>query len=308
MASPQSDALNSLYDHFLAELGAKPDMSSPELRDLLDECGNVAREPGGVDYLEVDADGTPCLWAVPQGAAIDRVLFCTHGGGCVTGSRFSHRKLFAHLAKAVGCRALILDYRRAPEHQHPSQVNECVNVYRWLLGQGISAKHVATAGDSAGGLLCTTVVLGARDQGLPLPAAVMPLSPWYDMESKSESIERNAAVDHLIKRPLIESMAGLYLGNHSPRDPLCNPLYADFKGYPPMYIQVGSYEAILDDSTRLAERAQAAGVDVRCEIWPEMQHVFQFMAGNAPEADEAIAKLAAWVKPKLGLGAEGRSA
>ncbi|MBI4694119.1 MAG: alpha/beta hydrolase [Gammaproteobacteria bacterium] len=301
MASPQSDALNRLYDHFLAEIGARPEMSIEELRDLLDECAHVAREPGGVDYLEVDAAGTPCLWAVPKGAATDRVLFCTHGGGCVTGSRFSHRKLYAHLAKAVGCRALILDYRRAPEHTHPAQVNECVAVYRWLLAQGIKPEHVATTGDSAGGQLCTTVVLGARDAGLPLPAAVMPLSPWYDMEATGESIERNAAVDRLIKRPLIENMAGLFLGGHSPKDPLCNPLYADLAGFPPIYLQVGGYEALLDDSTRFAARAQAAGVNATCEVWPEMQHVFQFMAGNAPEADQAIAKLAAWVQPKLGL-------
>ncbi|MSR15548.1 MAG: alpha/beta hydrolase [Gammaproteobacteria bacterium] len=268
---------------------------------MLEKCGDLARDPGEVDYLEVVADGTPCLWAVPKGAREDRVLLALHGGGCVTGSRFSHRKLFGHVAKAVGCRALIVDYVRAPEQQHPSQVNECVKVYQWLLGQNIKPAHIATIGDSAGGNLCTTVVLGARDKKLPLPAAVMPLSPWYDMEATAPSFKTNAKVDRLISPEMSLNMSQLFLGAASPRDPLANPLFADFTGFPPTYIQVGGFEAILDDSLRVAERAKAAGVECQCEVFPEMQHVFQFMAGRAPEADGAIQKLAAWVKPKLGL-------
>lgn len=301
MASPQAAAIDHLFDSFVASLAANPQMPIEELRDMLDKCGDLARDPGGVDYLEVDAAGTPCLWAVPKGCNPDRVLLSLHGGGCVTGSRFSHRKLFAHLAKAVGCRALIVDYARAPEQQHPSQVNECVKVYQWLLDHHLKAEHIATVGDSAGGNLCTTVVLAARDKKLPLPAAVMPLSPWYDMEATAPSFETNAKVDHLITRDLSLNMSQLYLGAASPKDPLANPLHADYRGFPPTYIQVGGYETILDDALRVAERAKAAGVEVRCDVFPEMQHVFQFMAGKAPEADDAIQKLAAWVKPRLGL-------
>ncbi len=301
MASPQAAAIDRLFDSFVAELSANPQMSVEELRDLLEKCGDLAADPGGVDYLEADAKGTPCLWAVPKGANQERVLLALHGGGCVTGSRFSHRKLFAHIAKAVGCRALIVDYERAPEKQHPAQVNECVKVYEWLLAQGIKPAHIATVGDSAGGNLCTTVVLGAKARGLPLPAAVMPLSPWYDMEATAPSFETNAKVERLISKEMALNSSQMYVGNASPRDPLVNPLFADFAGYPPTYIQVGGYEAILDDSLRVAARAKAAGVEVRCEVFPEMQHVFQFMAGRAPEADDAIRKLATWVKPKLGL-------
>lgn len=301
MASPQAAAIDKLFDGFVAELGANPAMELAELRDMLEKCGDLAADPGGVDYLETNADGTPCLWAVPQGCAQDRVLLALHGGGCVTGSRFSHRKMFAHIAKAVGCRALIVDYGRAPEHTHPSQVNESVKVYKWLLAQGVQPGHIATVGDSAGGNLCTTVVLGIKAAGLPLPSAVMPLSPWYDMEATAPSFATNAKVERLISREMSLNMSALFLGGASPRDPLANPLHADFNGYPPLYIQVGGYEAILDDALRVAERARAAGVEVRCDVFPEMQHVFQFMAGRAPEADDAIAKLAAWVKPKLGL-------
>jgi monoterpene epsilon-lactone hydrolase len=301
MASPQAAAIDHLFDSFVAALAANPHMPLDELRDMLEKCGDLARDPGGVDYLEEDAAGTPCLWAVPKGCREDRVLLSLHGGGCVTGSRFSHRKLFAHIAKAVGCQALIVDYARAPEQPHPSQVNECLKVYEWLLGRGIKPAHIATVGDSAGGNLCTSVVLAARAKGLPLPAAVMPLSPWYDMEATGPSFAANAKVDRLVSRELSLIMSQTFLGGASPRDPLANPLHADFAGFPPTYIQVGGFEALLDDSLRVAERAKAAGVDVRCEVFPEMQHVFQFMAGKAPEADDAIAKLAAWVKPKLGL-------
>ncbi len=301
MASPQAAAIDRLFDSFVAALTANPQMSIDELRDLLEQCGDLARDPGGIDYFDVEAEGTPCLWAVPHGCREDRVLLSLHGGGCVTGSRFSHRKLFAHIAKAVGCQALIADYGRAPEQQHPAQVNECLKVYEWLLKRGIKPNHIATIGDSAGGNLCTTVVLAAKAKGLPLPAAVMPLSPWYDMEATAPSFEKNAKVDRLISREMSLNMSQIFLGGASPRDPLANPLHADFTGYPPLYIQVGGFEAIMDDATRVAERAKQAGVEVRCDVWPEMQHVWHFMAGKAPEADEAIAQLAAWVKPRLEL-------
>ncbi len=301
MASPQAAAIDRLFDSFGAALAANPQMTLDELRDLLEQCGDLARDPGGVDYLEEDADGTPCLWATPRGCREDRVLLSLHGGGCVTGSRFSHRKMFAHIAKAVGCRALIVDYGRAPEVQAPSQVNECLKVYQWLLKRGIKPNHIATVGDSAGGNLCTAVVLAARDKGVALPAAVMPLSPWYDMEATAPSFEKNAKVDRLITREMSLNMSQMYIGAVSARDPLVNPLHADYKGYPPTYIQVGGYETIMDDALRVADKAKAAGVDVKCDVYPEMQHVWHFMAGKAPEADDAISKLATWVKPKLGL-------
>jgi monoterpene epsilon-lactone hydrolase len=301
MASPQAAAIDQLFDSFLAALVAKPDMPLDELRDLLEKCGDLASDPGGVDYLDVDADGTPCLWAVPHGSSNDAVLLCFHGGGCVTGSRFSHRKMFAHIAKAVGCRALIVDYARAPEAQHPAQVNESLKVYEWLIAQGIKPAKIGSVGDSAGANLCTAVVLAARDKGLPLPGVVMPLSPWYDMEAKGETFQSNAKVDRLVNAEMSLGMSQMYIGETSAQDPLVNPLFADFSGFPPTYIQVGGYEALLDDSLRAVKRAAAAGVEFKCDVFPEMQHVFQFMAGRAPEADDAIQKLASWARPKLGI-------
>jgi acetyl esterase/lipase len=214
----------------------------------------------------------------------------------------THRKVAGHLAKAVGARALVIDYRRAPEHPYPAQLEDAVTAYRWLVGQGVEAGHTATTGDSAGGNLATSMVLRLRDQGGPIPAAIMPLSPWYDMEGKGESLDSRAEVDVLVQREILTGMATMFLGEEGPAtDPLANPLFADPTGLPPMLIQVGDHECLLDDSLRFADNARAAGVDVTVEVEPEMQHVFHFLAGRAPEADKAIDRLAAWVRPKLGL-------
>jgi len=207
MASKQAEALKDLYRGWVVAMTANPTMGLDEIRDIFDNWGDVTVEPGGVDYLEVDAGGVPAMWAVPKGCREDRVLICTHGGGYVTGSMYTHRKMFGHMAKAIGCRALILHYRRAPEHTHPAQCEDGVAAYQWLLGQGIKPDHIATTGDSAGGGLCTSLVLGARAKGLPLPAAVMPLSPWYDMEGKGASLKTNAAADVLVQEAILMNMA-----------------------------------------------------------------------------------------------------
>ena len=302
MASQESEALKTLYRGWAAALAANPEMPLDELRLMFEHWGDVTAEPGGVDYIEANADGVPALWAVPKGCAEDRVLLCMHGGGYVTASMYTHRKVYGHLAKAIGCRALIPHYRRAPEHVHPAPVDDAVTAYRWLLDQGVEPGHIALTGDSAGGALAVTTLLRARERNLPMPAATMPLSPWVDMEITGETLVSNREKDAIVQREVVEVMATTFLGEGgNRRDPLANPLYADLKGLPPVYIQVGGDETLLDDSRRLAERARNAGVDVRLGVFPELQHVFHFSAGHAPEADEAIRKLAEWVRPKLGL-------
>jgi acetyl esterase/lipase len=300
--SQQSAALSTLYQSWVQRMAANPQMDIDTLRDLFEEWHLPTAEPTGVTYEEVDAGGVPAMWCIPQDCAADRVVIWAHGGGYVVGSMHTHRKVAGHLAKVIGCRALVLDYRRAPEHPHPAQVEDAVEAYRWLVSsQGIDPAHIATTGDSAGGGLCTSMVLSLRDQGDALPAAIMPLSPFYDMEGTGESIATNAEVDVLVKKDILAAMAGMFLGGASPTDPLANPLHADVAGLPPMLIQVGGHEALLDDSTRFADRARAAGVDCTVEVYPAMQHVFHFLAGRAPEADEAIAAMARWVRPLLGL-------
>ena len=303
MASKQSEELNKLYLEWVAALKANPEMPLDELRHMFEQWERITGEPGGVDYIETDAAGVPAMWAAPKHCAQDRVLLCAHGGGYALGSMYTHRKVYAHAAKAIGCRALIVHYGLAPENVHPGPVNDMARSYKWLLDQGIPAGHIALIGDSAGGGLAVTTILRLREQGLPLPAATMPLSPWLDMDGAGETFETNAAKDLIVTRDLIQGMAATFLGEGgNRRDPLANPLYADLKDLPPMYVQTGADETLLDDSRKLADLARRSGVDVTLEIVPEMQHVFQFLAGTAPEAGTAIRRLAAWVRPKLGLG------
>jgi epsilon-lactone hydrolase len=264
--------------------------------------GDLTAEPRGVDYIEVRAGGVPAMWAVPQDCQEDRVLLCMHGGGFVGGSIYTHRKLFAHLAKAAGTRALLLDYRLAPEHVHPAPLEDATAAYQWLLEQGIEPTHVAFAGDSSGGGLALTAQLHARDLDLPLPAAALLISPWVDMEQSGESYRSNWATEAFFYKELVDGLAALFLGPAGdPRDPLASPLYSDLTGLAPMSIQVGGAETLLDDSRMLAERAHAAGVEVEFTIFPGEQHTFQMAAGRADEADEAIGQLAAWARPRLGL-------
>jgi epsilon-lactone hydrolase len=212
MASKQSEELNTLYLGWVAALKANPEMPLDELRHMLEKWDSITGEPGGVDYIETDAGEVAAMWAAPKNCAQDRVLLCAHGGGYVAGSMYTHRKTYAHVAKAIGCRALIVDYRRAPENVHPGPVNDMVRSYKWLLDQGIRPNHIAVIGDSAGGGLAVTTILRAREQGLPLPAATMPLSPWLDMEATGETFETNAAKDLIVTRDLIQGIAGMFLG------------------------------------------------------------------------------------------------
>ncbi|WP_324741384.1 alpha/beta hydrolase [Tsuneonella sp. CC-YZS046] len=298
-------ALASLYDSWVAQMSARPDMPLEEIRGLFDQWSDVTAEPEGVEYVEGAASGIPALWAVPAGAVPDRVLLCFHGGGYALGSIHSHRKLYGHFARAFGCRALIIDYRRAPEHVFPAQVEDTVLAYRWLIeGQGFAPEHVLLVGDSAGGALCISTLLLVRDRGLPLPAGAIPMAPYLDTEAKGGSYVSNAELDRLGSREATLAFIPVFLGPEGdPHDPLANPLHADLSGLPPMLIQVGGHDVLLDDSRAFFEKAKAAGLDVALQVDPDMQHVYQFEAGNCPVADAAIRRAAEWGRKRLGLAA-----
>ena len=264
--------------------------------------GDLTAEPRGVDYLETEAGGLPAMWAVPKHASTDRVLLCIHGGGFLGGSIYTHRKMFGHLAKAAGTRALLVSYRLLPEGVFPAPEDDVTNAYRWLLDQGISAGRIAFAGDSVGGWLAVTVQLRARELGLPLPAAALLMSPCVDMETTGKSYETNRDSDPFFKRDVVRGIIRGFLGEGTDaRDPQANPLYADLSGLGPLYIQAGGDETLADDARLLYEHAAKAGVDARLDIVPDMLHTFQMAAGRAPEADDAIRELAGWVRPRLGL-------
>ena len=208
------------------------------------------------------------------------MILYLHGGGYVIGSINTHRELMIRFSKAANARVLGLNYRLAPENPFPAPVEDAVAGYRWLLSQGVKPNRVTVAGDSAGGGLTVATLVAIRDAKLPMPAAGVCISPWVDMEGIGESMTTRAKVDPMVQKAGLLGMAGLYLGGKDPRTPLAAPLYADLKGLPPLLIQVGDAETLLDDATRIAERAKAAGVSVKLEVWPEMIHVWQLFASR----------------------------
>ncbi len=294
MASPQ-------FDKFLGLLRKRPpstEIDIASMRTFQDSVGGNL--PDGVTGTPVEAGGRPAEWIEAGDAVTSRAVLYVHGGGYVAGSIDSHRNLTGHLAEAAGCRVLALDYRLAPEHPHPAPVEDAVAAFRWMVDQGLAPEHIAVAGDSAGGGLTVATVLALRDAGGPLPGAAVCISPWVDMEFTGESMTTRADADPMVSASSIGPMAQLFLGEGGdPRDPLAAPLHADLAGLPPMLIHVGDAEVLLDDSTRLAAKAEQAGVDVTLEVWPEMVHVWHASAGYVPESDAAIVGIADFLRAKL---------
>jgi epsilon-lactone hydrolase len=300
MASQEAQATFDIFRQIRDTMaGASPSLD--EIRAGGEMFGEMTGEPNGVATEDVDVDGVPGRWIVPAGAPSDSALLYLHGGGYMACSVSSHQRLIGHLSAAVGCRALAIDYRRTPEFPHPAQVDDAARAYRYLLGQGLRPDRLAIGGDSAGGHLTMTTLLRLRADDTPLPAAAVLLSPWIDLESGGDSMRTRAEVDLLITSDGGKMAVDHLLAGGDPRDPAVAPLHADLSGLPPIYIQVGDHEVLLDDSTRLADRLRAAGGDVRLDVFPEMQHVFQVCAGRVPEADEAIGRIGSWLAPRLRL-------
>jgi acetyl esterase/lipase len=247
-------------------------------------------------FEPVHAGGVPAEWIRYPDADTSRVILYLHGGGYSLGSIATHRKLAGHIARAAGSTALVIDYRLAPEHPFPAGLDDAVTAYQWLLAEGFRASDVAIAGDSAGGGLTVATAIRLRDERVELPDALVTLSPWTDLAHTGESLETNREKDLLLTSGDNTGVEWYLGGGHADeKHPLVSPLYADLDGLPRLLVQVGSDEILLDDSRRLAERADAAGVDVTIEIWDEMQHVFQMGVGNMPESTEAVAKIGAWL-------------
>ncbi len=220
------------------------------------------------------AHGVPAEWTTAPDANRQRAILYFHGGGHVIGSIDSHRHAVAEMGRAAGARTLALHFRLAPEHPFPAQIEDAVAGYRYLLESGFTPENIAFAGDSAGGGLVVASLLSARNQGLKLPACGWCISPWVDMESSGASHREKADEDPMVKPGVSEYMARTYLGGANPRDPLASPIHADLSGLPPLLIQVGAAETLLDDSVKLARAAGAAHVPVQLEIWPSMVHIW----------------------------------
>ncbi len=252
--------------------------------------------PEDLQCEAVDADGVPGEWIAWPGADAGRVVYYLHGGAYVRGSVDTHRNLMGGISRHSGARMLGVDYRLGPEHPFPAAVHDALTGYGWLLTQGIPPERIVIAGDSAGGGLALAVLVALRDAGDPLPAGGVLLSPWTDMEATGNSIETKAAVDPMIQREYLLDMAKMYLGGADPRDPLASPLLAELHGLPPLLIQVGTAETLMDDSDRVAEKVKAAGGQVTLEHWDDMVHAWPLFAPVLPEGREAIEKIGAFVK------------
>jgi acetyl esterase/lipase len=244
----------------------------------------------------VGAGGVPAEWIYDPEAAADRVLLYLHGGGYMIGSMRTHRVPLSRLSRAAGVRVLGLEYRLAPENPFPAALEDSVAAYRWLLSEGCDPGKITIGGDSAGGGLTMAVLVALRYLGEPMPAAGICLSPWVDLEGTGESMNTKAEEDPIVQREMLEFMTDLYVGNRDRRAPLAAPLYADLRGLPPLLIQVGTAETLLDDSKRLADRAKAAGVEVDLQIWDDMVHVWHLFAPVLPEGQQAIEDIGEFVR------------
>ena len=270
-----------------------------EMRANFAAAMSELRVADDVTSTPVDAGGVRAEWIVPPGAAAERVLFYLHGGGYVLCSVSTHRDLISRMARAAGVRALGVDYRLAPEHPFPAAVEDATTAYRWLVSHGTAPERIAIAGDSAGGGLTLATLVALRDAGDPLPAAAVCLSPWVDLEGTGASHTTKAAADPFVRKEMTEFLAQQYLGERDRRTPLASPLYADLHGLPPLLIQVGTAEILLDDATRIADRAKAAGVQVSLEVWDDMIHVWQLFAPLLPEGQQAIERIGAFIREHM---------
>ncbi len=275
---------------------AREAKSPAEVRAALDGHFGAFPSAGSVKCEPVSAGGVRSEWIAAPNADRERVILYLHGGGYTAGSIASHREIAARLSKAAQARCLVPDYRLAPENPFPAAVEDAVAAYKWLVeNQHCKPAKLAIAGDSAGGGLTVATLVALRDAGTPLPAAAACISPWIDLEATGASVDSNANVDPLVSREVLLMFTQMYLGNRDPKTPLASPLHADLRGLPPMLIQVGSGEVLLDDARRLAERGRATGVKTELEVWPNMPHVWHWCAPVLEDGQRAIERIGEFV-------------
>lgn len=243
----------------------------------------------------VDANGVPATWFKPRGSSHDAVIYYLHGGGYILGSMDTHQNLISGVTHAAGCHAMALEYRLAPEHPFPAAIEDSVAGYRHLLAEGIAPERMVIAGDSAGGGLTLATLFQLRDLGLPLPASAVLISPWADVGGSSSTMALHYPYDYIVQNHL-ELCANWLLSGQDARHPLASPVHGSFRGLPPMLIQVGGAEALLDDAVRVASRAREAGVDVRLDVHDDMVHVFHLFMSFLPEAQRAVQDFGAFVR------------
>src|SRR5262249_30897920 len=290
MADPEIDVVRQV-------LASHPRPTNlAERRKRLDALGAQYSLPEDVRVEGVDANAVAAEWTTTPVADPSRVILFLHGGGYISGSLDSHRHMIAQAGREAQARTLSLGYRLAPEHPFPAALDDALAGYRFLLSSGFRAKRIVVAGESAGGGLAIAMLVSARDAGLELPACTWCSWPWVDRSLSGGTMTTKAAVDLLISKPYLEDLAPAYLHGADPRTPLASPIHADLSGLPPMLIQVGSSETLLDDSIRLAAVAGAAGVRVTLEVWPDMIHAWHLFYQQVAAGRRALASVGAFIR------------
>ena len=284
----------------LAKLPPQESLTLAEQRAQYERAERAFPVPADVTVERVTAPVAPSEWLAPPSARADIVVLYLHGGGYVIGSPRSHRHLAAAIARAARARALVLDYRLAPEHPFPAALEDAVAAYRWLLAQGQAPASLVVAGDSAGGGLTVATLVALRELGVPLPAAGVCISPWVDLTCSAPSYATNAAADPIVRPAIVAEMARAYLAGADPKTPLASPRFADLSGLPPLLIHVGRDEVLLDDATGLAECLKVAGGAARLEIVPRMVHVWHWFLPMLDEAQTAVDEIGAFVNAHVG--------
>ena len=294
MASPQ-------LERVIGAMRAADPLGSGDLmtiRKVMDRAPAYPK-PDDITWESVNAGGVPAEWVIPDDREPGRVIVYLHGGGYATGTIHANRGLCSYLARAARARVLSVDYRLAPEHRFPAAVDDAIAAYRFVVSEGYAPENAAFGGDSSGGGLVLGTLVALRDGGESLPATAICLCPWTDLTLSGATVEAKRDEDPMVRASVLALMADAYLGDADPRSPTASPLFADLTGLPPLLVQVGSAELLLDDSRRFAERAQAVGVDVTLEVWDDMIHVWHSFADLLPEGREAVARIGSYVDERL---------
>jgi epsilon-lactone hydrolase len=296
-----SEQFNNMVQMFKMQRNAAPagPINVVELRQGFEMLGQMMPAVEGVSITDIDVAGMPASRIEPEGASDDRVILYLHGGGYCIGSKNSHAPLVANLSKAAGVTAVLPEYRLGPEDPYPAAVDDAIAAYDWVLAQGYAPSKIAVAGESAGGGLTGALLVRLRDEGKALPSSATLISPWCDLTGLGEPTEAQLDTDFL--RPeQIEFFTNSYapVAEHRP-DPTCSPGVADLTGLPPLLIQVGGKEILCGMGERMAARAKDAGVDVTLDVEPDMFHAWPLFAGALPESDEAIARIASFMKSRF---------
>jgi monoterpene epsilon-lactone hydrolase len=290
MPDPEIDAIRAL-------LSSRPRPSElSERRERLDALGAQYSLPADVRVEAVDANGVVAEWTTTPEAKTGRAILFLHGGGYISGSLDSHRHMIAQAGREARARTLALAYRLAPEHPFPAALEDALGGYAFLLAQGFNPKNIAIAGESAGGGLAVATLTSIRDAGMSMPACAWLSSPWVDLEMAGASMSAKSTVDPLIQKSYLQELAAMYLGGVDARTPLASPIHANLSRLPPMLIQVGSAETLLDDAVRLAGVAGAADVRVTLEVWPDMIHAWHLFYQQVAAGRRALAAVGAFMR------------